>query len=94
MACDIGMIIMEGCSISVRRQGGYMQYVVEDNGVGRNTFNTHLQKNKVSYGIDMSNERVKLFNNEEKTSVQITDLFSNGSPSGTKVEVYLKVDEC
>ena len=80
--------------ISVRRQGGYLQYVVEDNGVGRNTFNTHLQKNKVSYGIDMSNERVKLFNNEEKTSVQITDLFSNGSPSGTKVEVYLKVDEC
>ena len=42
----------------------------------------------------MSNERVKLFNKEEKTSVQITDLFSNGKPSGTKVEVYLKVDEC
>ena len=78
--------------ISVARQGNYLQYLVEDNGVGRKTFNNHLQKNKVSYGIDMSNERVKLFNNEEKTSVQITDLFSNGKPSGTKVEVYLKVD--
>ena len=50
----------------------------------------HVQKNKVSYGIDMSNERVKLFNNEEKASVHITDLFSNGKPSGTNVEVFFK----
>ena len=78
--------------ISVNRQGEYIQYIIEDNGIGRNTFNHHLQKNKVSYGIDMSNERVKLFNNEEKTSVQITDLFLNGKPSGTKVSVLLKVD--
>ena len=80
--------------ITISKLDNYLQYIVEDNGVGRNTFNNHLQKNKVSYGIDMSNERVKLFNNEEKTSVQITDLFRNGKPSGTKVEVYLKIDAC
>ncbi len=78
--------------ISVNRHGDYLRYVIEDNGIGRNTHNNHLQKNKISYGISMSNERVKLFNNEEKTSVQITDLFSNGKPSGTKVSVLLKVD--
>lgn len=80
--------------ISINRQGNYIKYVVEDNGIGRNNLTNHVQKNKLSYGIDMSNERVKLFNREEKASVQITDLFSKGKPSGTKVEVYLKVDEC
>jgi hypothetical protein len=39
----------------------------------------------------MSNERVKLFNNEEKASVQIIDLFEEGKPAGTKVEVLLKI---
>ncbi|MEP6846894.1 MAG: histidine kinase, partial [Panacibacter sp.] len=81
-------------SISVNREGNYIKYVVEDNGVGRNNLTNHVQKNKLSYGIDMSNERVKLFNREEKASVHITDLFSKGKPSGTKVEVFLKVDEC
>ncbi|MDQ6761429.1 MAG: histidine kinase [Bacteroidota bacterium] len=80
--------------ISVNRLGNYIQYLVEDNGVGRNNFSNSMQKNKLSYGIDMSNERVKLFNREEKASVQITDLFSKGKASGTKVEVYLKIDEC
>ncbi len=80
--------------VSVMRQKDHLRYVVEDNGVGRNTFNNHLQKNKQSYGTDMSCERVKLFNKEEKASVQIIDLFANGSPSGTKVEVYLKTDLC
>ena len=81
-------------SISINRQGSYIKYLVEDNGVGRNNLMNYVQKNKLSYGIDMSNERVKFFNREEKASVQITDLFSKGKPSGTKVEVYLKVDEC
>lgn len=78
-------------SISVIKQDGYLQYIIEDNGVGRNTFNGQLQKEKLSYGIDMSNDRVKLFNNEEKASVQITDLLDNDKLAGTKVEVLLKI---
>jgi hypothetical protein len=39
----------------------------------------------------MSNERVKLFNNEEKASVLIIDLLDNGKPAGTRVEVLLKI---
>ncbi len=79
-------------TISVSRQGNYLKYLIEDNGVGRNTGDKHVQKEKLSYGIDISNERVKLFNNEEKTSVQITDLFKDNKPSGTNVEVLLKVE--
>jgi ligand-binding sensor domain-containing protein/anti-sigma regulatory factor (Ser/Thr protein kinase) len=76
--------------VSVIKQDGYLRYIIEDNGVGRNTFN-QVQKEKISYGIDMSNDRVKLFNNEEKASVQITDLLDNDKPAGTKVEVLLKI---
>jgi ligand-binding sensor domain-containing protein len=78
-------------SVSVTKQGDYLRYIIEDNGVGRNTLNSQLQKEKLSYGIDMSNDRVKLFNNEEKASVQITDLLDNDKPSGTKVAVLLKI---
>ncbi|MFS8082342.1 MAG: two-component regulator propeller domain-containing protein [Ginsengibacter sp.] len=79
-------------SISVTKRKNCIQYIIEDNGVGRNN-NKHTQKEKMSYGITMSNERVRLFNNEEKASVKIIDLFDTGKPSGTRVEVSLKIDE-
>ncbi len=78
-------------SVSVIKHDGYLKYIIEDNGVGRNTFNSQLQKEKLSYGIDMSNDRVKLFNNEATASVQITDLLDDNKPVGTKVEVLLKI---
>jgi LytS/YehU family sensor histidine kinase len=78
-------------SISVLRENDHLKYAIEDNGVGRGTFNNQIQKEELSYGIDMSNERVKLFNKEEKASVQIIDLFEEGEPAGTKVEVLLKI---
>ena len=80
-------------SISVTKQLNCIQYIIEDNGLGRNNNNKHTQKDKTSYGITMSNERVRLFNNEEKASVKIIDLFETGKPSGTRVEVLLKIDE-
>jgi two-component system LytT family sensor kinase len=78
-------------SVSVTRQGDYLKYVIKDNGVGRSATNSRIQKDKTSYGIDMSNDRVKLFNSEEKASVQIIDLLDNEKPIGTKVEVLLKI---
>ncbi len=78
-------------TVSVIKQGDYLLYTIEDNGVGRNTTTNTVDKGKVSYGIDMSNDRVKLFNNEENASVQITDLSVNDKPAGTKVEVLLKI---
>ncbi len=78
--------------ISVHKQNGHLKYVIEDNGIGRYNNETQLQKNKISYGIAMSMERVKLFNNDEQASVHITDLFANGKPAGTKVSVLLKIE--
>ncbi len=80
-------------SIRVTRQLKCIQYIIEDNGVGRNTNNKHIQKDKTSYGISMSNERVRLFNKEEKASVKIIDLIKDGESAGTRVEVSLKIEE-
>jgi sensor histidine kinase YesM len=80
-------------TISVSKQLNYIQYIIEDNGVGRNTNNKQTQKDKTSYGITMSRERIRLFNNEEKASVKIIDLVRTGKPVGTRVEVSLKIEE-
>ncbi len=77
--------------VSVNKQNGFIQFIIEDNGVGRTTVRSPAQNEKLSYGIGMSNSRVKLFNNEEKASVQITDLYDRDKPAGTKVEVLLKI---
>jgi hypothetical protein len=78
-------------SISLNRVNGHIQYIIEDNGVGRmHTQNGH-SNNKVSYGMQMSSDRVKLFNQEENASVEITDLVNNGVSAGTRVEVLLKM---
>ncbi len=80
-------------TIRVTKQLNCIQYIIEDNGVGRNTNNKQIQKDKISYGIAMSNERVRLFNNEENASVKIIDLIKTGKPVGTRVEVSLKIEE-
>lgn len=78
-------------SISLNRLSGQIQYIIEDNGVGRpHTQNGH-STSKVSYGMQMSSERIKLFNQEENASVEITDLVNNGISSGTRVEVLLNM---
>jgi galactitol-specific phosphotransferase system IIB component len=77
-------------SVSVGMLNGYIQYIIEDNGVGRHATMNGSANDKVSYGIQMSNDRVKLFNNEERASVIITDLKQNDQAAGTRVEVLLK----
>jgi ligand-binding sensor domain-containing protein/two-component sensor histidine kinase len=75
--------------IAIRKEEDYLVYTVEDNGVGRKPGpEDHKRK---SYGIQMSNERVRLFNRENKASVEITDLHCNGQPAGTRVRVFLKI---
>lgn len=76
--------------VSVTKQNDYLKYIIEDNGVGRHA-NTQAQKENLSYGIEMSNDRVKLFNNEENASVIITDLVKNNLATGTKIEVLLRI---
>ena len=45
------------------------------------------QNKESSYGMQMSYDRIKLFNKEEKSSVQIIDLYNEDIAIGTEVRV-------
>jgi LytS/YehU family sensor histidine kinase len=77
--------------ITVSRQEGHIRYVIEDNGIGRVAMEGKVpHKGDWSHGMKMTSDRVRLFNNESEASVKITDLYQDGIPAGTKVEVQLK----
>ena len=78
-------------TIHLNKQNSYIHYIIEDNGVGRNSTRKESPNEKKSYGMEMSSERIRLFNDEEHASVKITDLEENGIPSGTRVDVLLKM---
>jgi anti-sigma regulatory factor (Ser/Thr protein kinase) len=89
-------------SIVVSKLDNHLVYVIEDNGVGRESRESETgdqesiqdksrEDDNKSYGMQMSRDRVKLFNNEEEAAVEITDLKNNGQPAGTKVKVFLKI---
>ena len=69
----------------------YIHYTIEDNGVGRESVPAGRAWNKNSYGMQMSSDRIRYFNEEEFPQVTITDLTRNGHPTGTRVEVFLKL---
>ncbi len=77
--------------VSVTKKEEEIVYVIEDDGVGRKAINGDAQHEGKSYGMQISSDRIRLFNNEEIASVRITDLESEGKPSGTRVEVHLKI---
>jgi len=76
-------------SIRVCREGEYLVYRIEDNGVGRNA--TAQKSSHPSYGMKISGDRVSLFNKQENTPVIVTDIYQDGIPAGTCVEVSLKI---
>lgn len=75
--------------IEISAENGRLVYNIEDNGVGRAAAASRSQHH--SYGMEMSRDRVKLFNHEEDIPVIITDLEHNGEPAGTRVQVSLKI---
>ncbi len=79
--------------ISIQKKDEQIHYCITDNGRGRNGNEASIfhQKEKISYGMQMSSDRIRLFNKEDKASVKITDLTENGEASGTKVEVLINI---
>ena len=78
-------------SIDISKTESQIIYTITDNGIGRMVSEQmHNGKGK-SYGMEMSYERVKLFNKEVAPSVQITDLYENKRPAGTRVQVQLNI---
>ena len=78
--------------ISVKKTGDKIKFIIEDNGIGRQAASQIVQTKESSYGIDMSKERIKLFNKEIIASVDMQDLSENGRASGTRIVVFLKVN--
>lgn len=78
-------------TITVTKNEEHIEYVIEDNGVGRDTVKTGSKRHDHSYGMQMSEDRVRFFNNEEYASVEVTDLKNEGKPTGTRVQVLLKI---
>ena len=78
-------------AVSVKRQNGQIEFIIEDNGVGRSNGSESKLNDKRSYGMQMSKDRIKIFNKEEIASVLITDLEKDGKAAGTKVQVLLNI---
>jgi ligand-binding sensor domain-containing protein/two-component sensor histidine kinase len=82
-------------TVTARLDNDCIKYTVCDNGVGRAKAQQLKEINRPgqqSYGIDITTERIQLFNqNGETNNVVITDLYENDTPSGTKVEISVKI---
>ena len=75
----------------------HIRYIITDNGVGRTRAEELKQLNRpehISYGIQMSTERINLFNQNGKSSdVQVTDVMQNRKPAGTRVEINICIHD-
>jgi ligand-binding sensor domain-containing protein len=82
--------------IQVKLDSDCIKYTIEDNGVGRERARAIKERNKPeyqSYGIPITTERIQLFNQGKRfDDVIITDLAQEGKPSGTRVEVKIRIN--
>lgn len=78
-------------TITIRKAGHRIVYTVNDNGIGREAAKQMGTGKDKSYGLEISYERVKLFNKETVPSVEIEDLYENDKPAGTRVQVQLNI---
>jgi tetratricopeptide (TPR) repeat protein len=77
--------------IEIKKVADKIEYSIKDNGIGRKAAGMIAQNKEASYGMQMSNDRIKLFNKEEKPSVQIIDLYKDDIATGTEVKVSLNL---
>ncbi|MEO5581872.1 MAG: two-component regulator propeller domain-containing protein [Saprospiraceae bacterium] len=79
--------------IEVKLEDRFIKYTITDNGVGRLKAGQYKKLNHISrksLGLQITSERIHLFNKKEDNSIKITDLYdTQGEPDGTKVEVWL-----
>jgi ligand-binding sensor domain-containing protein len=77
--------------IDIKRSGDFIEYTIRDNGIGRVAAKQIIQNKESHYGMQMSFERIRLFNREKEPSVQITDLYNDSLPAGTLIKVFLNI---
>jgi ligand-binding sensor domain-containing protein len=75
--------------IDIDKVNEKLQYTITDNGIGRAAAQKLMQNKESHYGMQMSYDRIKLFNKEKTAAVTIKDLYSNGAAVGTAIIVTL-----
>lgn len=77
--------------VTISKSDTHIIYTISDNGIGRKQSEKVSSGKEKSYGIQMSYDRIKLFNKEETASVTIDDLYDQQVAAGTRVIVNLKL---
>ncbi len=77
--------------IRIKKQGETIEYSIKDNGIGRSAAQLIAQNKDSSYGMQLSYDRIRLFNKENEASVKVTDLYENNIATGTFIQVELKI---
>ncbi len=81
--------------LEVLATANHINYLIEDNGIGRKLASSYKQQNKLAYGsmgMQITEERINLFNQRQNGSVTIEDLYDeNNQPNGTRVNVSVIV---
>jgi ligand-binding sensor domain-containing protein len=78
--------------IDVKTEKNQIIYAIEDNGIGRKKAMEYKLLNKPAHqsmGLDITKERINLFNQNNNGSVTIADLYNNNEAAGTRVTVSL-----
>ncbi|MEO6252397.1 MAG: two-component regulator propeller domain-containing protein [Ferruginibacter sp.] len=78
-------------TIEVSIKDNMIQYMITDNGIGREAAGKIVQNKESHLGMQMSYDRIRLFNKEEMASVKIKDLYRDQQATGTAVTVNLKI---
>lgn len=82
--------------VSATLENGFIKYVIEDNGIGRNQSADYNKLNKLhhkSVGLKITEDRIRLYNGVENLNgyIKIIDLYNHeNKPDGTRVEVKIK----
>ncbi len=83
-------------SVTAYLDGEYINYIIEDNGIGRQLSAQYNQQNKPhhkSVGLKITEDRINIFNQQQNGAgrVDIIDLFDqDGLATGTRVEIKIK----
>ena len=68
-----------------------IKYTITDNGIGRKAAGKISHNKESHYGLQITSERIRLFNKEEVAKLHIADLYNNDIPEGTSVTIILNI---
>ncbi|RAW00037.1 PAS domain S-box protein [Pseudochryseolinea flava] len=81
-------------TVRVSEDNDILIFEIEDDGIGRDAAIKLRQKNFPSHksmGIKLTEERLRLINEQHNVSLQVEDLYDDQRPSGTRVRIGINI---